>query len=414
MLVCSWLPLPALSALATSCTTARDTIHDHIWAPHLDKLLFHCGMQQAMPLPVVLADTGTSASSATTAAVAVRRLPNLAAARAELHMRASAEAADERDFADALERLALSSGSVRLKLGRLRSLLCSLCSLRAGSAMYFPVTERGVCHACIRERPAAADAWRHAQSDREHRAIAQQNRAVATKLSHDVLPALLTQPGPPPTLIFGQPQLLFTSDRDGGSVAALLRHARGATYSILLVTERPDPHRPHDTPTHKFGAFCPAPWPSCAKTSGRGWRHCGTPRTCLFSLSPSPPTLYPATGRDANYMTVSREHGISFGGEPNLPAMGISADLGTGSCLPSLTFGDTSKLASATRFAIACVQLWDLSAEDETGSGEGQGCTDPRAKSQGGQIDSVMQARRADTMMLPFINIERQVAGMRI
>jgi hypothetical protein len=79
-----------------------------------------------------------------------------------------------------------------------------------------------------------------------------------------------------------------------------------------------------------------------------------------------------------------------------LPALSISPDLATGRCLPDHTFGDLSRLVASTApFAIGSLTLWDLTppdADDEAAA----------AKAALVAEASVLTARRADALMLPF------------
>ena len=75
-------------------------------------------------------------------------------------------------------------------------------------------------------------------------------------------------------------------------------------------------------------------------------------------------------------------------------------------------------------FELGCVQLWGLAPppddEYDGGASEPQRrSTDAAGGGSGARgaapvQDSVLQARRADALLLPFVGIERQVAGMRV
>jgi len=145
--------------------------------------------------------------------------------------------------------------------------------------------------------------------------------------------------------------------------------------------------------------------------------------------------VFPSTGRDSNFVSASCETGLQAGGDSVLPGLWIAPDFSSGRCLPSHTYGDTSTLASSKDFEIGCVQLWGLATAEEEeeeemrrGGGAGVGSRPVGSTAAGSsrpgpvgsgstgapQTQSVMQARRADAMLLPFVGIEKQVAGMRV
>lgn len=332
----------------------------------------------------------------------------------------------------------MEGAPARVQLRRLRRLACCMCERAPAGAMWFPVTERGVCHGCARRAPLEADGWRRVQSRREQAAHAARDGRLRDTLAAALGPHL------PPRLYRRELRLLFSSDRMGGSVSVLLQKADGADASLLLVRERGD-----GGDVREFGALCPVPWPRAGRgASGRraafpGARtgHAvepgffGTSEAFVFALRPPPPaaavgsgssadrastaaapaassataTIFAATGRDANYLSVSSESGIRVGGDACLPGLFIAADFGSGRCWPCHTYGDTSTLASASDFEVECVQLWALALPE----GEEEEESTARATAALPK-DSVLQARRADAVLLPFVGIERQVSGMRI
>ncbi|EOD13304.1 hypothetical protein EMIHUDRAFT_119904 [Emiliania huxleyi CCMP1516] len=82
-------------------------------------------------------------------------------------------------------------------------------------------------------------------------------------------------------------------------------------------------------------------------------------------------------------------------GDALLPAISVSTDLATGRCLSCHTFGDLSAMAPSTdAFSIGLVQLWDLTPLSEHEAGAGGTAEIEQS--------SVLAARRADAVMLPF------------
>lgn len=319
----------------------------------------------------------------------------------------------------------------RLRVGRLRERLCVLCEQRQPVGV-FPVTQLGVCAPCHKSNPHGADQWRYHQSGREAHAAARRDAALARLMETRLADAL------PLSLRGVTPRLLFSSEVAGGSLATMLRSARGARASLLVLVEKGDAHR---VSARRFGAFCPAAWPrtpterppsSCESAGGGGG--CSSGRSSnrsirqlsrtsadassgffgdasafLFALPPiydtggSPAIVYAATGRDERYVHVSPVHGVGFGGDVGLPGLGIDGELSNGTCLSSQTYGVTAELGpSAMTFEVASVQLWDLTPMSEL------------EDAAGADADSVLSAHRADALLLPFIKIDRQVGGMRI
>ena len=363
--VCARLALPALSSLASTCTEARGVVPDDVWSAHLASLS-EIGNERAPPH---LSDGDQQ-----------RRLTTM---QRTLIARAAAENAEAAQFARAVVALSSQSSSFRRQVGMVRKLVCALCQRAPAGAMYFPATERGVCHGCVRTQPAAADSWRHYHAMRERATVARLDASTGERLANALSPHL-----PLPARQVA-PRLLYSSASNGGSLATLLRAAQGSTASLLLITEC----EAHGSPRRSFGAFCPVPWPRAP--GERPATYFGDGSTFLFALEPEL-LVRPATGRDANFFRCDPEHGLSIGGDALLPALRVQHDLGAGRCLPSHTFGDSSGLASSTDFAVASVRLWDLTPPEPD--------ADPDAASAGEELDrtSVLSARRADAMMLPF------------
>ena len=145
-------------------------------------------------------------------------------------------------------------------------------------------------------------------------------------------------------------------------------------------------------PGRSFGAFCHAPWPRAPNARPECLDFGADERSLLFALAPHG-LVHRAKARP--WFRCDGERGISIGGDALLPAVSISTDLATGRCLPCHTFGDISGLSGSgtDEFAIALVQLWDLTApEDEEGLA-GEGAVD-RA--------NALTARRADALMMTF------------
>lgn len=146
-----------------------------------------------------------------------------------------------------------------------------------------------------------------------------------------------------------------------------------------------------------FGAFCPAPWPRTPNERPR--TPFGDATSLVFSLSPRA-RVHPARGDsgDGIFFRCDGEGGVRIGGDALLPALSLSTDLSTARVLPCHTFGDLTDLTGTTdAVALVRVQLWDLTPLEDTeegasGAGEVRGIEEA----------SVLSARRADAMMLPF------------
>ena len=230
-------------------------------------------------------------------------------------------------------------------------------------------------------------------------------------------------------------QLVFDAQRHGGSTVALCRQAMAspARGFVLVIAERPTPlaSAPAPRTPRSFGAFVSTRWE-------RGpANHFGDERGFLFSLPPPPSstpepaeggaegggdggghgdggparsgtaTIHRATGFDRCFVHASGEHGIAFGGPP----MGLSleADLTRGRCLPSLTYGDTSRLASSTDFLCENVQLWAVYASaDEARSMRRLDGSAPWE----GEVESSLEPGE-NKLLLEFVGMDREVAMLR-
>jgi len=189
--------------------------------------------------------------------------------------------------------------------------------------------------------------------------------------------------------------LRFASERDGGSLAALLRHTERARSCIFLIKERQN----GSSAQRLFGAFIPAP----LARSARGFL--GDRRAFLFGLRPL--TIYPATGHDENYVHISSAHGIGFGGDLGGGgfSMHITSNLLHGRCLPSRTYGDVSALTSSRDFEVASVQVWDAAPGERRPSRHAWAGANEHAK-------SVLQPGE-NKLMLEFVGIEKDIAMLR-
>ena len=422
--ICSRLELQCLSSLACASRELRENLPDSSWELHLERL--------------VAAGNGAEED----VGPASRRITN--SIERQRAIQAASEAAEAAAFATALNGLLGSTSCCRVRVGALRSLVCNLCRVAPSGAMYFPCLQRGICRACVRTQPSVADSWRYQQSSLEQAALARRDAAIGSQLAELLAPVL------PSPLREVPPRLIFSSESDGGSLATMLRcaHVHRSRASVIVVSKlqeeteeadveveavagnssigdgslsdrasRPTPklnpvpptilsplalrdigrqsRRVHSsrTPARVFGAYCPAVWPRTPNE--RRNATFGDATTTLFSLSPSR-KLYPAGGGHAQYFACDGERGISIGGDRELPAVSIAPDLSSGRCLPCLTFGNTAQLAASTDpFRIGLVQLWDLTPPDDEEDEAAAGTAAIRQS-------SVLTARRADAMMLPF------------
>jgi len=106
-LIAANLPLRSLASLAATCSFTHRRLPDELWLRPLTALRANC--------------------EASVTATPTRRTASIAAARAELAMRAAAEQAALAEFSTALAGIGAEGASARLQLQRLRSLVCSLC-----------------------------------------------------------------------------------------------------------------------------------------------------------------------------------------------------------------------------------------------------------------------------------------------
>lgn len=399
--VFSLLPLESLSALASTSKRVASTLPDTIWRAHVSDL---ARAADAAPEDVKAAE---------------RRITNSIQRQAAIE--AASEAAEAAAFSVALARLVEARSSDRLRVGLLRPLVCNLCKAMPSGAMYFPTVQRGVCRRCVRTQPAAADSWRYHQTSFEAAAVERRDAKMAHRL-RGVLAAHIK-----PQLCERSPRLRFSSDVHGGSLATMLRRGQGACASVLVVvTQHDDEHEERlwhsaaaRSPTilsqsalrdigrlarrralsskcqpHTFGAYCPSPWPRTPNAAPR--QTFGDATSLIFSLSPREHVYGAKDGAAVGgVFRCDGERGISIGGDEALPGIGLSADLASGRCLPCHTFGDISSLTSSSAFSTGLVQLWDLTPP---GDGEDESIDDKAAIEEA----SVLTARRADAMMLPF------------
>ena len=437
--VCSRLDVRSLSSVASVCHELRSAVPDAAWAPHVARLV------------------RAGAAAAEDVSHAERRITNSVERAAAIQ--AATESAEAAAFSTALEAVLGATPCCRLRVGLLRSLVCDLCESKPCGALWLPTISRGVCRACVRTQPSAADAWRYHQSAFELAAMLRRDAAIASQISDVLGPSL------PLALREVRPRLVFSSDTHGGSLATMLRRARGCQASVLVLTLRdadddgsgggggggegaadgaPPPTTPPAAPpplktilsplalrdigrqarraslalrggaaARMVGAFCPVPWPRTPNERPKVPFGDATAR--LFALAPArrvyapaaddelpargAPSQAPASSSSSSargHFRCDGERGLSIGGDDVLPAVSVSTDLATGRVLPCRAFGTLAGLAPSTEpFAIARAALWDLTPpeDDDEGSAAGKAAIDEA---------SVLTARRADAMMLPF------------
>jgi hypothetical protein len=389
LLVCARLPLQSLSYMAMLCSTAAERLPAEAWRTPLVR----CRLR-------AFAALGRLAPPRTRQLMSNEAfLMNKSESQAEL------PSDDETDelvvwcrAADAALANAPGASSLHVLCSTLRPLLCSVCDAGPATVSRFWATDRGACELCFSARPVEAQAWKRLQRRREAAEIARrdhQSRDLLEACVADHLPVGLRSP-------LTSFRLAFSSDRHGGSATALLRAARGVPASLLVVTER----RPAPLPRIQqrvFGAFIPTAWPLTSANRRRPWF--GDSRAFLFSLSPER-RVHAATGHDEHFAHVSSD-GIGFGGDigGSGHALFLSSDLSEGRCLPSRTFGDTSRLASGVRFLVDTVQLWDV-CDDPMARGRA------RAQWEAGDDESILKPGQ-DQLMLEFVGVERDIAVLR-
>lgn len=361
--ICSELSLPALSALACTCSETG-CIADDVWRQQLRRLLDTVG-----GVPASLQADNVDQPHSTS---------HLSTAQREVAVRRAAQLVDAAQFNSQVAIRRIGASSPRVHLGMLRELVCAMCDSAPATDMCFAETRRGVCRGCIRTKPSEADEWRYHQSARESRAVEARDAKIGSLLRaslDDSLPLALR--GVPP-------RLRFSSDLMGGSLASLLRAADHVTSCLILVFSEQG---------FAFGAFCPVPLPKFPNERPTAWF--GDPSAFLFGLTPEL-RVCASTGRDEHFFRCDGDRGLSIGGDDELPALRIASDLGGGRCLPSHTFGDSSRLAPSTDFSIQRVQLWDLTPPDPDANVAAISVTEEI------ENGSILVGRSADAMMLPF------------
>ena len=98
---------------------------------------------------------------------------------------------------------------------------------------------------------------------------------------------------------------------------------------------------------------------------------------------------------------------IGFGGTRGCFALEFHSDLTSGRCLPSLTYGDTSSLASAADFLCESVQLWAVTGGVGGSSRTGM-CVPWGAQAGRGVLEPGQ-----NKLMLEFVGMEKEVAMLR-
>ena len=341
-------------------------------------------------------------------------------------------------------------GGYRDGCRRVHNLLCAMCHSRAASGLWFPLTQRGLCSHCAMAPGmlAHADRWRKQQAELEQQARRAADRTSSRAIARAVggaMPLELRQAThqvgslhrqsssggmrggwampPQPSAAegaaaegkagkgeadeeteeesSGQPymELVFDSNRHGGSCIALLRAAElcVAKHSLLLIRPRAKGRAEgSDGPSGEgggggggggggeggcegggegastYGAFISCRWQRCGGSAAKGGFF-GDERCFLFAMPSSPahcalPAIAPATGRDANYVHASLVHGIGFGGEVGAFALGLDPDLSQANSMPSHTYRGSAALGAPSTFLVESVQLWSVyaSAEEAT------------------------------------------------
>lgn len=285
--------------------------------------------------------------------------------------------------------------SWRKRANLLRALSCSLCSTRGTSGVKFPLSKRGLCLVCEVDRPSMCERWRRRQAVTEEAMREEADEATRRMLLAALSSALRARLDVGLTRRSVSLRLLFDSTRGGRSLLALLRAAVEVPATILLIRER----LAAETSERVFGAFVSSRWSTPDLTSFFGNRHC-----FLFSLTPNATCVFPVREDvNPNCVHVSLAHGLGFGGSLGCFGLQIHPELTSGLLLPSLTFGDCSRLTSSPRFEIENIQLW--------GFIDGALETRPRGRADWELLDS--KSVTADTqnkIMLEFVHMERSIA----
>ena len=230
-----------------------------------------------------------------------------------------------------------------------RSLDTCIESRPAGS-VYLPCLQRGVCRACVRTQPAAADSWRYDQSQIELVAIDRRNQDLRSRLES------LLDSSLPLALRGVAPRLLFSSDADGGSLATMLRMARGSHASLLTLTVADNEPSPGDSrglnaadsSSHRGGDGCNGDGSGAGgSSSGIGMAGRGSAETRPPPTSELASILSPLALRDIARQG-RRAHIRAGAAEPQLPrtfgAFCPAAWPRTPNEKPRTPFGDATSL----------------------------------------------------------------------
>lgn len=141
-------------------------------------------------------------------------------------------------------------------------------------------------------------------------------------------------------------RLVYSTQRDGISMATMLRNARGRSPTVLVV---------RDMGRHVFGAFCSEPW----KVSPR---YFGTGETFVFQTQPRQVAWHwwwQKMRETQNDFFMWGESGALAVGGAGGYALWIDEELAHGISRTSATFGNDS-LSSTEEFRIGAVELWWL------------------------------------------------------
>lgn len=120
--------------------------------------------------------------------------------------------------------------------------------------------------------------------------------------------------------------------------------------------------------------------------------------------------MHRPTAKDEHYVHASQLHGLGFGGEVGGAgfALRLSPDFVCGSCMPSHTYEDTSRMASSRDFLVQSVQLWDVAPDEAVRS-----LTSSKAAWTGGAGPASVLTPGPNKLMLEFVGMEKEVAMLR-
>eukprot|EP01105_Mastigella_eilhardi_P028972 TRINITY_DN995_c0_g2_i3.p1 TRINITY_DN995_c0_g2~~TRINITY_DN995_c0_g2_i3.p1 ORF type:complete len:713 (-),score=137.71 TRINITY_DN995_c0_g2_i3:49-1878(-) len=140
------------------------------------------------------------------------------------------------------------------------------------------------------------------------------------------------------------PVRLYTSEREGFSLATLIHKCEDITPTIIFIR----------TPAkHVFGAFISVPWTDIVANKGR---FVGDGYCFLWSLHPQVSKYGWQPTNEDKYFVIFRDHSVAFGLHAHGAGLMLDDEL-NGHSYPSPTYNSPA-LAEAPEFPCTCVEVW--------------------------------------------------------